>query len=411
MSVFKCKMCGATLNISEKERIVQCEYCCTQQTIPSSQNERIKNLFNRANALRYNKEFDKSAGIYESIVAECPEEAEAYWGLCLCKYGIEYVDDTRTGTKIPTCHRTLTGSILNDPDYIQACNYADEQSKEIYNKEANAIAQIQKEILAIAATATPYDIFICYKETDDATGERTEDSIIAQDIYTELIQEGYKVFFSRMSLRNVAGSKYEPYIFSALTSAKLMLVIGTNEQYFNAVWVKNEWSRYLQMMQKDSNKHLIPCYRGINPYNMPLEFGNLQALDIGSATFYKSLSENIARFVVKKEDESKVYNASETEVEITQETPKKDFMETSVKVAKSVVDHVYHSQTKSKMLAAGLMLFGIGDLYLRDYRRFLKKMLFFVITFGIGSTIMQIRDIYGILTGKINCDAKGVPLV
>ena len=37
-------------------------------------------------------EFDKAYGVFESIVADFPEEAEAYWGLCLCKYGIEYVD-------------------------------------------------------------------------------------------------------------------------------------------------------------------------------------------------------------------------------------------------------------------------------------------------------------------------------
>ena len=30
-----------------------------------------------------------------------------------------------------------------------------------------------------------------------------------------------------------------------------MLVIGTKPEYFNAVWVKNEWSRYLDMMKSD----------------------------------------------------------------------------------------------------------------------------------------------------------------
>ena len=32
-------------------------------------------------------------------------EAEAYWGLVLCRYGIEYVNDPATGKKVPTCHR------------------------------------------------------------------------------------------------------------------------------------------------------------------------------------------------------------------------------------------------------------------------------------------------------------------
>ena len=45
-----------------------------------------------------------------------------------------------------------------------------------------------------------------------------------------------------------------------------MLVVGTKEEYFNAVWVKNEWSRFLEMMKKDKNKSLIPVYSKIDAY-------------------------------------------------------------------------------------------------------------------------------------------------
>ena len=60
------------------------------------------------------------------------------------------------------------------------------------------------------------------------------------------------------------GQEYEPYIFAALNSAKIMLAFGTDYEYFNAVWVKNEWSRFLKLMAKDKEKHLIPCYKGID---------------------------------------------------------------------------------------------------------------------------------------------------
>ncbi len=53
-----------------------------------------------------------------------------------------------------------------------------------------------------------YDIFICYKETDDL-GERTIDSVIAQDVYSALTDKGYKVFFSRISLEDKLGQEYE----------------------------------------------------------------------------------------------------------------------------------------------------------------------------------------------------------
>lgn len=298
MAIFKCKMCGGSLEIGENQSVATCEYCGTQQTLPKLDNEKKLALFSRANNLRIKSEFDKAAGIYESIIAEFHDEAEAYWGLVLCKYGIEYVDDGK-GNRVPTCHRTLPVAIMEDDDFQQACEYADITAKNIYRDEAKAIDKIQKKILNIALNEDPYDIFICYKETDDITGCRTEDSLIAQDIYTELLKEGYRVFFSRDSLRVVAGTEYEPYIYAALSSAKIMLAIGTKHDYYDAVWVKNEWSRFISMMGGDSSKVLVPCFKNMDAYDMPKEFKNMQALDMGDVTFFGSLTESIERIIDK----------------------------------------------------------------------------------------------------------------
>lgn len=296
MAVFKCKMCGANLEVSENQSVVTCGYCGIYQTLPRLDSDKKIALFTRANNLRIKSEFDKAAGIYESIIAEYRDEAEAYWGLVLCKYGIEYVDDGN-GSRIPTCHRTLPTSIMDDDDFNQACEYADITAKSVYRDEAKVIDKIQKKILNIALNESPYDIFICYKENDDITGERTRDSLIAQDIYSQLIKDGYKVFYSRVTLRQVAGTEYEPYIYAALSSAKVMLAIGTKHEYYDAVWVKNEWSRFISMMADDPTKALIPCYKNMDAYDMPKEFKNMQALDMGEVTFFGSLIENVKRIV------------------------------------------------------------------------------------------------------------------
>ena len=117
MAVFKCKMCGGDLTVTAESKIVECEYCGTNQTVPSADNEKKMTLFNRANRLRLNGEFDKAAVLYEQLVSEFPEEAEAYWGLCLCNYGIEYVDDPATGKKMPTCHRASFKKLSEDENY------------------------------------------------------------------------------------------------------------------------------------------------------------------------------------------------------------------------------------------------------------------------------------------------------
>ena len=95
---------------------------------------------------------------------------------------------------------------------------------------------------------------------------------MAQNIYQMLTKSGYRVFFSRISLEDKLGQKYEPYIYSALNSAKLMLVVGTEKEEFNTPWVKNEWVRFLNMMQENTQKVLIPCFRNIDPYDLPDEF-------------------------------------------------------------------------------------------------------------------------------------------
>lgn len=268
MAIFKCKMCGGTLNVTESATVCECEYCGTAQTLPKLDNEKRNQLFDRANHYRMNKEFDKASVVYENILAEAPNEAEAHWGMCLCRYGIEYVVDPKTNKRIPTCHRTQFKSILEDDDYLSAVKNCDGIARAIYNSEAMYIDNVQKQILEISSKEGPFDIFICYKESDNA-GTRTTDSVIAQDIYNELTTQGYKVFFARITLEDKLGSAYEPYIFAALNSSKIMLVIGTKPEYFNAVWVKNEWSRYLSLIEQGQKKTLIPCYRDMTPYDLP----------------------------------------------------------------------------------------------------------------------------------------------
>lgn len=82
MAIIKCKMCGGDLNVAGDSQIAVCEYCGTQQTVPKQDNEKKLTLFARANRLRFSCEFDKAADVYESIVAEFPEEPEAYWDWC-----------------------------------------------------------------------------------------------------------------------------------------------------------------------------------------------------------------------------------------------------------------------------------------------------------------------------------------
>lgn len=299
MAVFKCKMCNGDLNITEADKVVECEYCGTTQTVPSADNEKKMTLFNRANRLRLNKEFDKAAALYEQLIAEFPEEAEAYWGLCLCNWGIEYVDDPATGEKKPTCHRASFESLMKDENYLLALEYADLTAQRVYRREAQEIDRLNDAILSVSRNEKPYDVFICYKEKTDENGMRTHDSVLAQDIYDALTANGLKVFFSRISLEDKLGRQYEPYIFAALNSAKVMLAIGTKYEYFQAAWVKNEWSRFLRLAAKDRSKVLIPCFCDMDPDDLPDEFKGLQAQDLGKLGAVQDLVRGVGKLLAK----------------------------------------------------------------------------------------------------------------
>lgn len=299
MAIYKCKMCGGSLEVNSSS-VVTCEYCNTTQTVPSDNNDKIVLFYNRANTLRQKNEFDKAIITYENIINEKPNDSEAYWGVVLCKYGIEYVDDPNTGLKTPTCHRTLFNSILQDQDYLNAIKYSDAISKELYEKEAKVIDDIQKGIIEISQKEEPYDIFICYKETDQ--GKRTKDSVIAQEIYDILSKKGYKVFFSRVTLESKLGREYEPIIFAALNSSKVMLVVGTRPEYFTSVWVKNEWSRYISIIEKSKdNKYIIPCFKDMEAYDLPDELVSFQSQDMSKLGFIQDLSRGLDKLFGREE--------------------------------------------------------------------------------------------------------------
>ena len=114
MALFKCKMCGGALEIHSNETVATCEYCGTQQTLPKLDDDKRANMYDRANHFRRNNEFDKAMGIYEQILNEDNTDAEAYWSLVLCRYGIEYVEDPASHKRIPTVNRAQFISVFDD---------------------------------------------------------------------------------------------------------------------------------------------------------------------------------------------------------------------------------------------------------------------------------------------------------
>jgi len=308
MATLHCKECGAPLKIDGKKTVVCCEYCDIENTLPKMEDDKKLQRIERANQLRRSKEFDKAAALYEEILNEDTTDAEIYWSLVLCRYGIEYVVDPYSQKHMPTVNRAQFTAIFDDENYKMALQYAEKEQKAVYESEAHDINEIQKQILAISQNEDPFDIFICYKETDER-GSRTPDSVLAQDLYYQLTDAGYKVFFARITLEDKLGSAYEPYIFAALNSSKIMIVLGSKTEYFNAVWVKNEWSRYLSLIKGGAKKTLVPAYRNMTPEQLPDELKHLQAVDMGKLGVMQDLLRNIKKVLGDEQPKAEMRRA------------------------------------------------------------------------------------------------------
>lgn len=298
MGGLKCKMCGSNLDIEDSITVCKCEKCGTSQTVPDIEDDKELKLFERAGRLRFNCDFDKAAGIYNTITDSYPEEAEGYWGLILCKYGIEYADNA-SGKKVPVCHRISYDSVMDDEDFELVMENSDSESRAIFREEAKIIEENRKKYIQIAESEQPYDIYISYRAKDD-NGDKTAVSEIAGHLYNKLTSARYRVFLSEAALKGKKQSDCEPYIYSALNSANVMLVLGTSYDDYNNVWVKNEWNRYLEIAEKNKNKCLIPCYKDVDEYDIPKEFAGLKVCQLGNDDTFNNIMAEIAN-VVKQE--------------------------------------------------------------------------------------------------------------
>jgi len=298
MVALKCKMCGSNLEIEDSITVCKCEKCGTSQTVPDIEDDKELKLFERAGRLRFNCDFDKAAGIYNTITDSYPEEAEGYWGLVLCKYGIEYADNA-SGKKVPVCHRISYDSVMDDEDFELVMENSDSESRAIFREEAKIIEENRKKYIQIAESEQPYDIYISYRAKDD-NGDKTAVSEIAGHLYNKLTSAGYRVFLSEAALKGKKRSECEPYIYSALNSANVMLALGTSYDDYNDVWVKNEWNRYLEIAEKNKNKCLIPCYKDVDEYDIPKEFAGLKVCQLGNDDTFNNIMAEIAN-VVKPE--------------------------------------------------------------------------------------------------------------
>lgn len=294
MTFDRCKSCGG--EVSRNGNYYACKHCGNKWIIDADNDVHVIDRANAWAALR-DCDFERAVELFENIMFKEPENHESYWGRALAAAGIMYVTDLDENKKVPTCNNIREESFVDSNDVKKAIALAPQDIAETYKQQAEQIEAIRVEWVKKASKEKPYDIFICYKDSDREHGiDRTDDSYDAHELYNVLTAEGYKVFFSRVSLKSKVSEHYEPYIYNALKTAKVMIVFGEKPEYFNAVWVKNEWMRFrkrIELGEKHPNS-LVVVYKNMSPADLPAGLRSRQSLDAGDMTFLEVLKKHIA---------------------------------------------------------------------------------------------------------------------
>lgn len=245
-------------------------------------------------------DFEKAGELFDNIIYKEPQNHEAYWGRALARASIIYVTDLDERKRVPTCNNISENSFLEIPDVKKAISLAPPEIAESYKTQSAQIESIRVEWIEKARKEPPYDVFISFKDSDRERGiTRTQDSIDAQDLYNMLQNAGMKVFFSRISLLDKVSEKYEPYIYNAIKTAKVMIVFGERPEYFSAVWIKNEWSRFIKRIES-GEKHqnsLVIVYKDMNPAELPTSLSSRQCVNYADMPAVVEMLEHVKRVV------------------------------------------------------------------------------------------------------------------
>lgn len=247
MKKLKCLECGGEVIFCQDNLTCKCKYCGNTFILnkPLSDENFIK--FQMATEYLDTFKFSDAKRLFCNILEQNEDFYECYWGAFLADYGIQF-GLNRFGEQVPTCHRANNQTVFDNHFYKKALFYADTLNKKRYIESATKIENVRKNIILNINIDKGYDVFICFKATEIFDpNRRTIDYEFGNNIYEFLTKKGYKVFFSAKTLYEVKEQEFEPYIYKALSSCRVMLLLCSSIEKIESPWVKNEWGRFLDM--------------------------------------------------------------------------------------------------------------------------------------------------------------------
>jgi len=134
-----------------------------------------------------------------------------------------------------------------------------------------------------------YDIFISFKNTKDDC--YTEDKELAGRLYDFLSNNGLKVFFSPVSLKEIGIDEFEKGIDQALDAADVFIAVGCSRANFEAEWLIKEWNTFYKKIQNRQKPHgrQFVLYKNMTTRDLPEHIANKESKDASDPNAFDEL--------------------------------------------------------------------------------------------------------------------------
>ena len=178
-----CETCGGELILAENKLSGKCRFCRNTYYFKEEKNEALALALNRARGHRLACDFHEAIKEYSLVLEKFKNDAEAHFGMFLSTYGIEFVEDRRSGKFIPTCHRFVNRDVFENENYIAAIKNAAADQVASYQATAQTVDRLQKGIKSKLDSEDPYDVkCISFEPNGDVLGGNVYKSDIIEII-------------------------------------------------------------------------------------------------------------------------------------------------------------------------------------------------------------------------------------
>ena len=157
---FRCKTCDAVLDMSTaRDGVVECKFCHNVYTIPkeeakSDTREQLAIASHELDACS----FDRAYTAFSKAAEIDPSEPEAYFGMALATFKVQYLKDAAKKHLQPICHDINVGKVRDDKNYKKALSLATAEQKRVYGERADEIDSVSKEFNRLKSAGTTRSI-------------------------------------------------------------------------------------------------------------------------------------------------------------------------------------------------------------------------------------------------------------